>query len=318
MELFKQQYFKVQKTDDQTRIGTLSTRHQALTTVLTPVVLALFLVFLLPLVASHRLTAQSTNASVSGEITDQQNRVIPETEVEIKNVDTGVTQTTKTNGGGFYSFPALSPGNYLMSVRKQRFQTVSVTGITLHVQDNLSRNFVLQIGSSAESVTVTADSVNINTTDGSVSTVVDRNFVENIPLNGRSLQPLIALTPGVVLTTATNNEPGQFSVNGQRADANYFTVDGVSANFGSGAFSAGQQASGALPAFNGSGGTNSLVSIDSIEEFRVDTSSYSPEFGRTPGGQISIATRSGTNQFHGDVFDYFRNNVLDANSWFYD
>jgi hypothetical protein len=160
----------------------------------------------------------------------------------------------------------------------------------------------------------------MNTTDGSVSTVVDRSFIESIPLNGRSLQPLITLTPGVVLTPATGNEQGQFSVNGQRADANYFSVDGVGANFGAatpnGNF--GQSFGGSLPALNISGGTNSLVSIDAIQEFRIETSSYAPEYGRSPGGQVAIATRSGTNELHGDVFDYFRNDALDANDWFSD
>jgi hypothetical protein len=125
------------------------------------------------------------------------------------------------------------------------------------------------------------------------------------------------LTPGVVVTQTAFDDQGQFSVNGQRADANYFTVDGVSANFGvTGFFPLVQTAGGALPALSAQGGTNSLVSVDAMQEFRVQTSSFAPEFGRTPGGQISIVTRSGTNQFHGTAFEYFRNDVLDANDWF--
>jgi hypothetical protein len=147
--------------------------------------------------------------------------------------------------------------------------------------------------------------------------MVDRTFAENLPLNGRSFQNLILLTPGVVVTAADFDDQGQFSVNGQRSDANYFTVDGVSANFGvTGYLPMVQSASGALPALSATGGTNSLVSVDAVEEFRVQTSSFAPEFGRTPGGQISIVTRSGTNAFHGKLFEYFRNNVLDAKDWF--
>ncbi len=113
------------------------------------------------------------------------------------------------------------------------------------------------------------------------------------------------------------DDQGQFSINGQRADANYFSVDGVSANFGvTGLLQMNQTASGALPALSASGGTNSLVSVDAMQEFRVQTSSFAPEFGRTPGGQVSIVTRSGTNALHGTVFEYFRNNVLDARDWF--
>ena len=106
-------------------------------------------------------------------------------------------------------------------------------------------------------------------------------------------------------------------MNGQRADANYFTVDGVSANFGVTGFPPlMQSAGGGLPAFSALGGTNSLVSVDAMQEFRIQTSSFAPEFGRAPGGQISVVTRSGTNAFHGTLFDYFRNSVLDANDWF--
>jgi hypothetical protein len=106
-------------------------------------------------------------------------------------------------------------------------------------------------------------------------------------------------------------------VNGQRPDANYLTVAGVSANFGvTGYGPLVQTAGGALPALSALGGTNSLVSVDAMQEFRIQTSSFAPEFGRTPGGQISIVTRSGTNAFHGTLFEYFRNDVLDANNWF--
>lgn len=141
--------------------------------------------------------------------------------------------------------------------------------------------------------------------------------MENPPLNGRSFQTLILLTPGVVASVTSFSDQGQFSVNGQHADANYFTVDGVSANFGvTGYAPLVQTAGGALPALGAAGGTNSLVSVDAMQEFRIQTSSFAPEYGRTPGGQISIVTRSGTNQFHGTLFEYFRNGPLDARDWF--
>src|SRR5205807_2215516 len=157
----------------------------------------------------------------------------------------------------------------------------------------------------------------IGTESATVSTVVDRQFVENIPLNGRSFQTLIMLTPGVVLVPTSYTSQGQFSVNGQRSDGNYFTVDGVSANTGI-AITSGlnQTAGGSLPGLSAQGGTNSLVSVDAMEEFRIQTSSFAPEFGRTPGGQISIATRSGTNEFHGTLSEYLRNGALDADDWF--
>jgi hypothetical protein len=135
-----------------------------------------------------------------------------------------------------------------------------------------------------------------------------------MPLNGRSFQSLIALTPGVVFTSQ-NLGAGQFSANGQYTDTNYFMVDGVSANFGilSGLS---QSIGGSIPAFTAQGGTNGLVSVDAMQEFRIQTSSYAAEYGRTPGAQISIVTKSGTNHFHGNAFDYLRNDLFDARNYF--
>jgi hypothetical protein len=157
----------------------------------------------------------------------------------------------------------------------------------------------------------------VNTESAAVSTVVDRQFADSLPLNGRGLQSLIDLTPGVVLIVSTLTDGGQFSINGQRGNANYWTVDGVSANTGISATNyVGNGASGGLPVFTAQGSTNSMVSLDAMREFRVEASSASADFGRMPGAQISIVTRSGTNLFHGSAFDYFRNDVLDANDWF--
>jgi hypothetical protein len=138
-----------------------------------------------------------------------------------------------------------------------------------------------------------------------------------MPLNGRSFQSLIQLPPGVVVTASGQAAQGQFSVDGQRSNANYFTVDGVSVNFGSTtSVSLGQSFGGTLPALTISGGTNSFVSVDAMQEFRIQTSTYSPESGRSPGGQIAIVTKSGTNQFHGTAFDYLRNDIFDARNYF--
>jgi hypothetical protein len=263
--------------------------------------------------------AQTGSASLSGRVTDQSNAVVPDVEVEIKNVDTNVTQTTKTNGDGIYSFPALPPGNYLMNVRKLQFRTVTVTGVQLHTQDSLARNFVLQVGSSAESVTVNASASSIESDNPAVSLTVTREFVEDMPLNGRSFQDLIQLTPGTVSASTTN--PGYYSINGQRTDANNFTVDGVSANLGglnnsAGSRTTGGGISGSSPAQTILGTTQGLASVDSLAEFKIQTSGYTAESGRSPGGQVQLTTRSGTNDLHGTLFDYFRNTALDANSYF--
>jgi hypothetical protein len=280
--------------------------------------LPLFLVVLCLFGLLPSSLGQTESATLSGLITDPQGKVVPGVGVEISNVDTNLTAHQTTNGAGVYVVAGLKPGRYRVSVTKDGFRKIDLVDLVLNVQDVLSRNFQLQLGPVSSSITVTADGANVNTTDATVSTVVDRQFVENMPLNGRSFQSLITLTPGIVLTpAATNGTQGQFSVNGQRSDSNSFIVDGVSANFGSG-INAGPstQASGSLPGLTSFGTTQSLASIDDLQEFRVQTSTYSAEYGRQPGGQISMVTRSGTSRFHGAVFDYFRNDALDANDWF--
>jgi hypothetical protein len=261
--------------------------------------------------------AQVETATISGVITDQSGGIVVGAEVRVTNSDTNITSIGTSNQFGVYLVTGLKPGRYRIKVEKQGFKGIDLTDLVLNVQASINRNFTLQLGSVSESISVEGGAPLINTLDASVSTVVDRKFVENMPLNGRSFQALIALTPGVVVTQATSTEPGQFAINGQRADANYFTVDGVSANIGTSATgSLGQFAAGALPGFSAQGGTNTLVTVDAMQEFRIQTSSFAPEFGRSPGGQVSIVTRSGTNDFHGLLFDYFRNDSLDANNWF--
>src|SRR6266446_1751167 len=170
-------------------------------------------------------------AAVTGLVTDPNGRSVPGVTILITNLGTNVVSRTVTNDQGIYRVPSLQPGIYRMTLDKDGFKSIVKSGVELHVQDVASINFELQIGSVNETVTVEAGGLVINTTDGSVSTVVDRQFVENIPLNGRSFQSLITLTPGVVMVPEVRtNGDGQFSVNGQRADANSFTVDGVSAN----------------------------------------------------------------------------------------
>src|ERR1700756_5430139 len=263
------------------------------------------------------LHAQSTNASLTGRVTDPSKATIAEAKVAAVNTGTNFRYESTTNTAGEYALANLLPGTYRIEVEKSGFKKLIRPEVILHVQDTLAIDFEMAVGSVSDTVTVQAGAPLVNTTSATVSAVVDQTFVENMPLNGRSFQTLILLTPGVVVTATAFDDQGQFSVNGQRADANYFTVDGVSANFGvTGYPPLVQAAGGALPALTALGGTNSLVSMDAMQEFRVQTSSFAPEFGRTPGGQISILTRSGSNHFHGTAFEYFRNDVLDANDWF--
>lgn len=269
--------------------------------------------------ATTSVLGQTEAARVSGQVTDAGGRSVPQAEVRIVNVATNLTSTATTNNDGIYSVIGLIPGRYRITVQKPGFREVIVDGLTLNVQDVVAQNIQLQIGSVSESVTVNASDFKINTTDASVSTIVDRQFVQNIPLNGRSFQSLLTLVPGVVQVPSSGvGYSGEISVNGQRTEANYFTVDGVSANTGTppNPNIVGAGFSGGVPGETALGTTQSLVSIDALQEFRGSTSTYSAEYGRSPGGQFSLSTRSGTNDWHGSLFDYFRNDVMDANNWF--
>jgi hypothetical protein len=279
----------------------------------------LILVLLLFGLSCGELRAQSTNASVTGYITDPTKAVIVGAKVIVINVDTNVRYEGTTNNVGSYDITNLPPGPYRIEVEKPGFKTVVKSDLILHIQDTAAINFEMALGSVSEIVTVQAGGLIMNTTDGSVSTVIDRNFVQSLPLNGRSFNTLLQLTPGVVIAQNTSGATGQgqFSIAGQRVDANNFTIDGVSANFGVGSgVNLSQSGTGGAQAFSVLGSTSSLVSVDDLEEFRIETSSYAPEFGKTPGGQVILTTRSGTNDFHGGAFDYFRNTVMDANDWF--
>ena len=264
------------------------------------------------------LLAQSPNGNINGLVSDPSSAAVIGAEIVAANDVTGVQYTTKTNSEGIYVLPNLPPGPYRLQVSKIGFKTLVKPDIVLNVQDSLSINFTLLVGAFHEVVTVQGGAPLVNTESATVSTVVDRQFAENLPMNGRSFQSLIELTPGVVVTTSTAYDSGQFSVDGQRASSNYWMVDGVSANIGVGAaqFTPGNGIGGTVGSFSALGGTNGLVSVDAMEEFRIQTSTFAPEFGRTPGGQISIVTRSGTNQLHGTAFDYLRNDLFDATDWF--
>jgi hypothetical protein len=279
------------------------------------------------LISTATLLAQSPNGVINGLVVDPSSRIVAGADVVVANDVTGLKYTTKTNDEGIYVLPNLPPGPYRLQVSKIGFKTTIKPDIVLNVQDALSINFTLPIGALYETVTVEGGALMINTTDASVSTVVDETYVKNMPLNGRSLQDLILLTAGTVTQTpqvsnvisSTVGVTGEFSVNGQRTESNYYTVDGVSANVGTASglpSTLGGGLSGSLAASTALGTTQALVSVDDLQEFRVQSSTYSAEYGRNPGGQFAFDTKSGTNQWHGTAYDYLRNGALDAQDWF--
>ncbi len=277
--------------------------------------LTVLLLLLFPLVAAH---AQSPTATLSGVVRDQAGATIPNVSISVINVAQGFQRSATTNNEGAFVVQLLPPGSYIVKAECAGFSPTEVRDITLNVTDEKTIQLYLKVGQISQTVQIIEGATLLNESP-TVSTVIDREFIKNIPVQGRSFQPLITLTPGTVLTTTSSTEFGQFSVNGQRADANYAMIDGVSGNVSS-AYATGasfsQNNSGSVLGFSALGTTSNLVSMDALQEFKVLTSSFAPELGRTPGGQISIVTRSGGNDFHGSLFEYFRNDALDANDWF--
>src|SRR5580704_322523 len=260
------------------------------------------------------------NAQISGFVKDSSDAVIPTAKVKVINLDTATERATTPDGSGLYLLPALPPGRYRMTVSADGFDTESRAEVKVETAQNIRIDFAMKIGASKEVVTVNGNQINVNQDDATVSTVIDRQFVDNIPLNGRTMQSLLTIVPGVATVPGQGQVGygGEITVNGQRTESNYFTVDGVSANSGAKIDNetGGAGYSGSVPGMTIIGTTQSMVSLDDLQEFRASTSTYSAEFGRTPGGQFAFTTRSGTNIWHGSLFDYFRNDALDATDFF--
>jgi len=259
---------------------------------------------------------QSATATLSGTVVDEQGAVIPGVNIIVTDAAKAVQRQVTTNSDGYFTLPQLPPSRYIIKAQRDGFTTLEFKDVVLNVNDNSTLKIQMKVAAVGEAVTVTSEAALVRETPN-VATVVNRQFVENQPLNGRSFQTLVELSPGVVVTPSNLVNPGQFSVNGQRPSSNYFTVDGVSANFGSTAsVTLYETAGGGVPSYSSQGSTASLASVDAVQEFSIQTSTYAPEFGRQPGAQVSLVTRSGTNDFHGNLFEYVRNDVFDANNFF--
>jgi hypothetical protein len=242
-------------------------------------------------------TAGAQTASVNGTVTDTTGALVQNATVTATNTATNISRSIQTGASGVYTITDLVAGLYDLKIEKAGFRTVRFAAVTLTVDQALTLNTKLEVGSNAEQVTVEDTSIApINTTDAQVSNVVDEKQMEALPLILRDPYQLILLTPG---TTQTNSGLGGFSVNGGRERNNNFELDGTSNND---------------PGVPGSG----LVTLnpDATQEFRVITSSYLPEFGRDSSAVIDIITRSGSNNLHGDVYYFGRWNALGARGFF--
>lgn len=266
-------------------------------------------------------SALAQSAAVSGRVTDPSGAVVSNAEIALIREETREVRNTASNSDGIYAFPFVRSGKYRLTAAANSFKHFERSDVIIETGQAAAIDIRLEIGEQADKVTVDGSGMVLNTVNAAVSTIVDREFVDSVPLNGRTLQSLMTVVPGVVAVPSTEgmNVSGGISVNGQRTEANYFTVDGLSANSGASpqqvaGFGAGH--SGSLPATTTLGTTQSIVSLDALEEFRALTSTYSAEHGRTPGGQFTLTTRSGTNDLHGSLYNYLRNDKLNANNWF--
>jgi len=257
------------------------------------------------------------NSHVSGLILDSSAASVPSALITVVNEDNGLRRVTQSQADGTYQVSSLQPGPYKITVRKTGFRTMIRFGVKLTELQSARVDFKLVVGSLQETITVEGSAPLVDNTEPTVSTVVSHDEIENLPLNGGGLLTLLELAPGTVTTPATRGEAGQFSVNGQRPNTHYFTVDGISANSGVGGGGLpAQSTGGSLPALTAYGSLDSLVSLDALDEMRVQTSTTMSEFGRLPGAQISMLSRSGTNELHGSVLFNLRNEALAANDWF--
>src|ERR1700730_6199114 len=259
------------------------------------------------------LQAQVAGATLTGTITDSSGGEVPNAQVVIKDMSTGVERTVTTNKDGFYIAANLLPAEYQVTVTAQGFNTEVKTGIKLNVGMEQEFNLVLQVGTVTHRVEVTAEAPAVQLSSSDISATVQATTVRELPLNGRSWTDLAALQPGVSTiqtqpSFATGADRGnrgfgqQLTISGARPQQSNYRLDGVSLN---------DYANGAPGSVLGGS-----LGVDAIEEFSVITSNYSAEYGKTSGGVVNAITRSGTNHIHGSAYEFLRNSALDAKNYF--
>ena len=258
------------------------------------------------LLQSQRSFAQVDEGSVTGVVQDTSGAVVPNATVTLLNTDQGLSLVTKTNSSGVYTFSPVRIGPYSLSVSADGFSTTTQQNLTVAVSQNLRVNVELKTGATTQTIEVTAAPPQLQTEDASVGQVVNGQSVNNLPLNGRNFTFLAQLSAGVntpQADTRGNAANGAFSANGLRPAQNNYLLDGIDNN------------SDNVDFLNG---TNFVVlpPPDAIAEFKVQTSDYSAELGRAAGAVLNATVKSGTNQIHGAVWEFFRNDVLDAADWF--
>lgn len=242
---------------------------------------------------------------IAGTIVDRTGAVIPDAQITATNTATGIVQQTRSDDAGRYSFEDLPVGHYDLLVHKQGFREYKKAGIVLDANASIAANVVMEVGKAVQEVTVDASTVQVDTTSTQLGEVIDDQKMTTVPLNGRSYLDLLALQPGVTPTTSGEtayggslSSAGALSINGGREASNAFMINGSLVEEGN------SNSAGITP------------NLDSIAEFRILTNGFDAEYGEFSGGQVNVITKSGTNDVHGDVFEFLRNTDLDARNFY--
>jgi outer membrane receptor protein involved in Fe transport len=245
---------------------------------------------------------QVDTGTISGTVKDQSGAIIQAAVVKVKNEATGISVSSVTNADGLYSVPDLKAGVYSVSALASGFETVIKNGIEVRVQDRIPVNFSLTVGTASTIISVQSEAPPLQTETSSVGNVVESAEINSIPLNGRNYIQLASLGAGT--TPAYNSsERNSFYANGVREIQNSYLLDGIDNK-------------NKIVGFDSSAAQSIEPVIDSVEEFKVQTSTFSAEFGQAAGAVVNVTTKSGSNQIHGSVFDYVRNSVFDADPYF--
>jgi len=273
--------------------------------------LAASLIVLVGLIALGNFTilAQGFSAAITGAVRDTSGAAVPGAMVTAKHLETGLTRTVEVDATGNYRIAPLPVGEYELSAEQMGFQREVRRGVNLVVGQEAAVNLTLQVGSVVQQVTVTEAAPLINTTTVSTSGLISEQQIKELPLNGRSFDQLLTLNVGTAnnsANTLNNSAWTSFSVAGKRPETNRFLINGVDY--------VGANASGLF--ITPSGASGMLLGVDAVREYNVLPDSYGAEYGKRAGGQISIVTSSGTNQLHGDLFEYVRNSAFDARNFF--
>ncbi len=266
--------------------------------------------------AGNKFAVAQNVSRLSGIVVDQNGGLIVGVEITILNSSGTLERTVLTDYEGFFDFPYLPSDEYSLKISKEGFDPSEIPSLSVSEENARQLKIELKINPISETIKVESERAVTDENKAGLATL-DQKLLEDIPLNGRNFQSLINLVPGVIFTPVDNKNLGQFSSNGQRTNANFFTVDGVSANFGTTNYDfLGQTGSGSIPSMNVQGGLDNLISPEALQEVKIQTLDFAPATGKMPGANVSFVSKSGGNDFSLTVFENFRDGAFNAKDYF--